>query len=97
MARAQTPAKFTVLLDWFVNPDHATLVLARETGLFRAAGLDVELVPPTDPAAPPRLVAAKQADVAVSYQPNLHLQAAEGLPNVRIGTLVATPLNVSSR
>jgi putative hydroxymethylpyrimidine transport system substrate-binding protein len=93
IARAQAAEKFTVLLDWFVNPDHATLVLAREKGLFRAAGLDVDLIPPTDPSAPPRLVAAKQADVAVSYQPNLHLQAAEGLPNVRIGTLVATPLN----
>lgn len=29
----------------------------------------------------------------MSYQPQLHLHAAEGLPLVRIGTLVATPLN----
>ena len=91
--RADTPQKLTVLLDWFVNPDHATLVLARERGFFAEAGLEVELVPPTDPAAPPRLVAAKQADIAVSYQPNLYLQVEEGLPVARIGTLVATPLN----
>ena len=91
--RADTPQKLTVLLDWFVNPDHATLVLARERGFFAEAELEVELVPPTDPAAPPRLVAAKQADIAVSYQPNLYLQVEEGLPVARIGTLVATPLN----
>ncbi|MEM1006068.1 MAG: ABC transporter substrate-binding protein, partial [Pseudomonadota bacterium] len=31
--------------------------------------------------------------LAVSYQPQLHLQIHEGLPLKRVGTLVATPLN----
>ena len=31
--------------------------------------------------------------MAVSYQPQLHLQVEAGLPLTRIGTLVATPLN----
>jgi putative hydroxymethylpyrimidine transport system substrate-binding protein len=31
--------------------------------------------------------------MAVSYQPQLHLQIHEGLPLIRVGTLVATPLN----
>ncbi|MFO1072760.1 MAG: ABC transporter substrate-binding protein [Geminicoccaceae bacterium] len=85
--------KLTVLLDWYVNPDHAPLVVAREKGFFAEEGLDVALVAPADPNDPPKLVAAGQADIAVSYQPQLHLQVAEGLPLVRIGTLVATPLN----
>jgi putative hydroxymethylpyrimidine transport system substrate-binding protein len=38
-------------------------------------------------------VAAGKADLAVSYQPQLHLQIHEGLPLTRVGTLVATPLN----
>ncbi|MDA0261535.1 MAG: ABC transporter substrate-binding protein, partial [Proteobacteria bacterium] len=38
-------------------------------------------------------VAAGKADIAVSYQPQLYLQVAQGLPLKRIGTLVATPLN----
>jgi putative hydroxymethylpyrimidine transport system substrate-binding protein len=83
----------TVLLEWFVNPDHAPLVLARSLGLFAEQGLAVELVPPADPSAPPRLVAAGQADVAVHYQPNLVLDVAAGLPLKRFGTLVASPLN----
>ncbi len=83
----------TVLLDWFVNPDHAALVIAKEKGFFAAAGLDVTLVEPADPSAPPRLVAAGQGDVAVTYQPNLYQQVAEGLPVQRVGTAVATPLN----
>ncbi len=92
-----TPAaaadKLVVLLDWFVNPDHAPLMIAQSGGYFERAGLEVELVPPADPSAPPRLVAAGQADIAISYQPNLHLQHKEGLPLTRIGTLVETPLN----
>ena len=85
--------KLTVLLEWFVNPDHAPLVIAKEKGIFEKHGLDVELVPPADPSAPPRLVAAGQADVALHYQPNLMLDQAGGLPLVRFGTLVETPLN----
>ena len=94
---AATPAaaadRLTVLLDWFVNPDHGPLIVAREKGFFAAEELEVELVAPADPNDPPKLVAARQADLAVSYQPQLHLQVAQGLPLVRVGTLVATPLN----
>lgn len=94
---AATPAmaadKMTVLLDWFINPDHGPIIVAQEKGYFADQGLEVEIVPPADPSAPPRLVAAGQADLAVSYQPQLHLQIHEGLPLKRVGTLVATPLN----
>ncbi|WP_431856443.1 ABC transporter substrate-binding protein [Azospirillum sp.] len=85
--------KMTVLLDWFVNPDHAPLVVAKELGFFKDAGLDVELVAPADPNDPPKLVAAGKAELAVSYQPQLQVQVGEGLPLVRVGTLVSTPLN----
>ena len=85
--------KLTVLLDWFVNPDHAPLIIAQEKGFFKAAGLDVELIAPSDPSMPPKLVAAGKADLAVSYQPQLHVQVAQGLPLIRIATLVSTPLN----
>lgn len=85
--------KLTVLLDWFVNPDHGPLIVAREKGFFTEAGLQVELIAPADPNDPPKLVAAGKADIAVSYQPQLHMHVAQGLPLTRIGTLVATPLN----
>ncbi|WP_448205064.1 ABC transporter substrate-binding protein [Azospirillum sp. sgz302134] len=85
--------KLSVLLDWFVNPDHAPLVVAQEKGFFKDAGLDVTLTAPADPNDPPKLVAAGQADLAISYQPQLQIQVGEGLPLVRVGTLVSTPLN----
>lgn len=85
--------QMTVLLDWFVNPDHAPLVVAKEQGFFAEHGLDVELVAPADPNDPPKLVAAGQAEIAVSYQPQLHFMVNEGIPLAWAGTLVATPLN----
>ncbi|MCP5072847.1 MAG: ABC transporter substrate-binding protein [Rhodobacteraceae bacterium] len=93
LATAQAADKLTVYLDWFVNPDHAPLIIAKEKGFFAQKGLDVELVPPADPSAPPRLIAAGKGDIAISYQPQLHVQVAEGLPLVRIGTIAETPLN----
>ncbi len=89
---ARAAEKLVVLLDWFANPDHATLFVAQQKGFFRDAGLEVEMMEPADPNDPPKLVAAGKADIAISYQPQLHLQAAAGLPLARIATLVATPL-----
>ncbi|SDX38095.1 putative hydroxymethylpyrimidine transport system substrate-binding protein [Ruegeria halocynthiae] len=92
-APAWAEDKMTVLLDWFINPDHGPIIVAQENGYFADQGLQVEIIPPADPSAPPRLVASGQADLAVSYQPQLHLQIHEGLPLKRVGTLIATPLN----
>ncbi|MEM8956624.1 MAG: ABC transporter substrate-binding protein [Pseudomonadota bacterium] len=92
-AQEQTVDKMTLILDWFINPDHGPILVAEERGYFAEVGLEVEVIPPADPADPPKMVAAGRADLAISYQPQLHLQVAEGLPLIRVGTLVATPLN----
>jgi putative hydroxymethylpyrimidine transport system substrate-binding protein len=81
------------LLDWFVNPDHGPIIVAQEKGYFAEQDLEVEVIAPADPSDPPKLVAAGKAELAISYQPQLHLQIHEGLPLQRVGTLVATPLN----
>ncbi|WP_282094855.1 ABC transporter substrate-binding protein [Epibacterium ulvae] len=94
---AATPAfaadEMTLILDWFVNPDHGPIIIAQENGYFAEQDLEVEVIAPADPADPPKMAAAGRADLAISYQPQLHLQVAEGLPLKRVGTLVATPLN----
>ena len=89
----QAGEKLTVLLDWFVNPDHAPLYVALEKGYFKEQGLEVELIAPSNPNDPPKLVAAGKADIAVSYQHQHQMQVDQGLPLVRIATLIATPLN----
>ena len=85
--------KVSLLLDWFVNPDHAAIIIAQQKGFFEKNNLEVEILEPADPTMPPKLVAAKKADLAVDYQPQLQMQVSEGLPLVRIATLVNSPLN----
>lgn len=85
--------EMTVLLDWFINPDHGPIIVAQELGYFTEQDLEVEIIAPANPSDPPKLVAAGKAELAISYQPQLHLQIHEGLPLQRVGTLVATPLN----
>lgn len=84
--------RVSIMLDWFVNPDHGPIIVAQQRGHFEAAGLSVEIVAPADPADPPKLAAAGRVDLAVSYQPQLYLQHAAGLPLVRVGTLIDNPL-----
>lgn len=93
IGQSKAQERLTVLLEWFVNPDHAPLVVAQELGLFEEAGLDVELLPPSDPSIVPRAIASGQADIGIHYQPNLYLDHAAGVPLIRVGTLVETPLN----
>lgn len=87
-------SKLTLMLDWYVNPTHGPVIVAKQQGFFRERGLEVEIRTPADPTAPPKLVAAGREDLALSYQPQLHLQVDQGLPVKRVGTLIATPLNV---
>lgn len=82
-----------LLLDWHVNADHAPILVAAVTGAFSDKGLDVEIIPPSDPNLPPRLAAARQAEIAISYQPQLYVLASENLPLRAIGSLVDRPLN----
>lgn len=85
--------KLTVVLDWFANPSHAPLFVAKEKGFFAEQGLDVRLIGPADPADPPKLVAAGHADMAITYQPAFLEQVDRGLPLIRIGTLIDKPLD----
>jgi len=93
-ATAQAETKtLTLMLDWFVNPNHGPIVIAKERGYFEAQGLNIEIQEPADPSMPPKLVAANKVDLAISYQPSLTIDVAAGLPLIRSATLIATPLN----
>lgn len=91
--QAAEKQKLSLMLDWFVNPDHAALIVAQQKGFFAKHNLEVDIIEPADPSLPPKLVAAGKTDLAVDYQPQLHIQVDEELPLVRIATLADSPLN----
>jgi putative hydroxymethylpyrimidine transport system substrate-binding protein len=82
----------SLTLDFYPNPDHAGIYLAEQLGYFDEAGLDVEIQAPADPAAPIKLLAAGETDLAISYEPELALAHEKGLDVVAIGALVNRPL-----
>ena len=89
---AKSSKRFTVMLDFFPNADHAALYSAIAHGDFRAVGLDVVPETPADPAEPLKLLAAGRVDMAISYEPELLLARDQGLKLVSIGALVQRPL-----
>ncbi len=89
---AASAKPFTVMLDWFPNADHAALYSAIAGGDFRAVGLNVEPVIPSETAEPLKLLAAGKVNVAISYEPEVLLARDEGLKVVSIGALVQRPL-----
>lgn len=88
-----TAKPLTLILDWLVNPDHAAIFVAQEQGFFDREGVQVSIIAPSNPDDGPKLVAAGHADLAVTYQPQLVVQAAKGLPLIRIASLINQPLN----
>jgi putative hydroxymethylpyrimidine transport system substrate-binding protein len=82
----------TLVLDWYINPTMRRLWWpSRSAPLRRRAGR--QDCPAVRPGAAAALVAARQADLAITYQPQVHFFADEGLPLVRVGTLINSPLN----
>ncbi|MCY4472862.1 MAG: ABC transporter substrate-binding protein [Kistimonas sp.] len=100
-AAAPVPAKaaangrqpLTLMLEWFVNPDHGPIIVARQKGYFREQGLELTIKEPSEADMPARMAAAGEVDLAVYYQPSLIRAVSDGLPLAWVGTLVATPLD----
>ncbi|HEX5928926.1 MAG TPA: ABC transporter substrate-binding protein [Solirubrobacterales bacterium] len=84
--------RLDLTLDFYPNPDHAGIYMAEKLGYFDEAGLDVRIQTPADPAAPIKLLAAGETDLAISYEPEVALAHEKGLGVVAIGALVNRPL-----
>jgi putative hydroxymethylpyrimidine transport system substrate-binding protein len=87
-----TAEPFSLTLDFYPNPDHAGIYMARKLGYFADAGLDVSVQTPSDPAAPIKQVAAGRTDLAISYEPEVLLAREQGLGVIAVGAIVDQPL-----
>jgi putative hydroxymethylpyrimidine transport system substrate-binding protein len=81
-----------LVLDFFPNADHVGIYAAIADGDFARVGLNVKPRTPSDPAAPLKLLAAGQADLAISYEPEVLLARDRGLKVVSVGAIVQKPL-----
>ncbi len=82
----------TVPLDWYPNANHAGLFLALERGYFAEEGLAPEFYTPSDPTTVLQTVGAGRDTFGISYQTDVLLARAAGVPVVSVLALVQKPL-----
>jgi len=84
--------KLTLMLDWFPNVDHLPIYVAQHRGFFADAGLEVEIISPSETSDALKLAASGKVDLAVSYEPQTIMAAARGLDVIVVGRLIEHPL-----
>ncbi len=91
---AQGATSVTLALDWYPNANHAGIFLAQARDLFAPAGLAPEIYTPADPATVLQTVGAGRDDFGISYQTEVLLARAQGVPVVSVAAVVQVPLLV---
>jgi putative hydroxymethylpyrimidine transport system substrate-binding protein len=91
-SRAQTEQDVTVALDWYPNANHAGLFLGQERGYFSDAGVRLNVYTPSDPTTVLQTVGAGKDTFGISYQTDVLLARAQGVPVVSVAALVQHPL-----
>ncbi|KMT23253.1 ABC transporter substrate-binding protein [Clostridium cylindrosporum] len=81
--------KTTVVLDWTPNTNHTGLYVALEKGYYKAEGLDVQIVQPSE-GGTGTLIATGKGDFGVSYQEDVTyaLTGDQPLPIKAIATVI---------
>lgn len=72
--------KLKLGLEWFVNPDHLPLIVAKSHGIFHEFGLDIELVEPSDHWEAEEEIMMGNLDIAVTEPLHLAQDAAKNKP-----------------
>jgi putative hydroxymethylpyrimidine transport system substrate-binding protein len=92
LARQADPEAISVALDWYPNANHAGLFLALERGYYAEEGLAPEFYTPSDPTTVLQTVGAGRDTFGISYQTDILLARAAGVPVVSVLALVQSPL-----
>ena len=79
--------KVTVMLDWVPNTNHTGLYVAKDKGYFKEQGLEVEIIQPSE-GGTSQLVATGKAQFGVSYQEDVTMARANGIPVVSIAAVI---------
>lgn len=90
---ANSSHQLTIVLDWYLNPNHAPLFVAEREGFFREQNLQVTLRSPGDARDNEKMVALGQADIAIVYQPFLAIGGNHNLELTQFATLIQEPLS----
>ena len=74
---AAATTQVTLALDWTPNTNHTGIYVAQQLGWFKAAGIDLRILP-YGSTAPETLIATHKADFGISYQDGVSTARAAG-------------------
>jgi ABC-type nitrate/sulfonate/bicarbonate transport system substrate-binding protein len=84
---ADKPVKITVALDWTPNTNHLGLYVAKATGAFKRAGLDVRMVQMKQTSTT-QLVAAGKAEYGISFVSDLLNARSQKIPVMSVAAII---------
>lgn len=80
--------KAVLSLDWVPNTNHTGFYVALDKGWYAEQGIDLDIQVPSDPAAALKQVAAGNTDFGVSFQEEVTIARANGIPVVSIAAII---------
>ena len=80
--------KAVLSLDWVPNTNHTGFYVALEQGWYAEEGIDLEIQIPSDPAAALKQVAAGHTPFGVSFQEEVTISRANGIPVVSVAAII---------
>lgn len=92
-SREKEVSNVNLALDWYPNSNHSGFYMAKENGNYTKSDLSVDIFTPANPEDVLKTVGAGKDDFGVSYQAEVLLARAQGIPIKSIAAMVQHPLN----
>lgn len=86
-----TTTRVPFLLNWYANPYHAPIFVAKELGYFEQEGINLAVLEPTDPSDVTELVGTGRADMGLKAMIHTIAGRVRGFPLKAIGMLLDEP------
>jgi ABC-type nitrate/sulfonate/bicarbonate transport system substrate-binding protein len=86
-----TTARLPFLLNWYANPYHAPIFVAKELGYFEQEDINLAVLEPTDPSDVTELVGTGRADMGLKAMIHTIAGRVRGFPLKAIGMLLDEP------
>lgn len=80
--------KVSLALDWTPNTNHTGIYVAQAKGWYKQQGIDLQILPYSDSAAPETLVGTGKADFGISAEEGTVFAVATGQPIVSIAAII---------
>ncbi len=83
--------RVSFLLNWYLNPYHAPIVVAKEMGFYKESGIDLALLEPTDPSDVTEIIGRGEIPLGLKAMVHCYAARGRGLAIKALGTLLDEP------